>query len=185
MIYSCYNGSNNSNMKYQCNCDCMQSQMQNQMKNQMQSSSGQAQSYQMPSSQMTNNQMSGAQMQNGTQISQMPNSNQSTSMTTIPKRRSKLAASNSNNMASSYALAPQAGNAPTTVESPYYTAGLLTNFIGQNMRVEFLIGTSGALVDRIGTLVEVGASYIILQPIDSDDLLICDLYSIKFVNVYR
>ncbi|NLT98170.1 MAG: hypothetical protein GXW96_08505 [Christensenellaceae bacterium] len=73
---------------------------------------------------------------------------------------------------------------PTTVESPYYTAGFLRNFIGQNMRVEFLIGTSGALVDRVGVLVEVGASYIVLRPYLTDDLLMCDLYSIKFVTIY-
>lgn len=73
---------------------------------------------------------------------------------------------------------------PTTVESPYYTAGFLRNFIGKTMRVEFLIGTSGALVDRTGTLVEVGASYIVLRPSFSDDLQMCDLYSIKFVTIF-
>ena len=75
-------------------------------------------------------------------------------------------------------------NTPTTVESPYYTAGFLRNFLGKNMRVEFLIGTSGALVDRVGVLVEVGASYIVLRPYLTDDLLMCDLYSIKFVTIY-
>jgi hypothetical protein len=73
---------------------------------------------------------------------------------------------------------------PTTVESPYYTAGFLRNFLGKNMRVEFLIGTSGALVDRVGVLVEVGASYIVLRPYLTDDLLMCDLFSIKFVTIY-
>lgn len=73
---------------------------------------------------------------------------------------------------------------PTTVESPYYSAGFLRNFLGRNMRVEFLIGTTGPLVDRIGTLVEVGASYIVLQPYLTDDLLMCDLFSIKFVYIY-
>jgi hypothetical protein len=74
---------------------------------------------------------------------------------------------------------------PTTVESPYYTAGFLRNFIGKTMRVEFLIGTSGALVDRTGVLVEVGASYIVIQPAFSDDLLMCDLYAIKFATIYQ
>jgi hypothetical protein len=78
-----------------------------------------------------------------------------------------------------------AGRTPTTVESPYYTAGFLKNFIGQSMRVEFLIGTSGALVDRTGVLVEVGASYIVLRPVLADDLVMCDLYSIKFVTIYQ
>lgn len=74
---------------------------------------------------------------------------------------------------------------PSTVQSPYYTAGFLRNFLGRNMRVEFLIGTSGALVDRMGVLVEVGASYIVLRPLLTDDLLMCDLYSIKFVTIYE
>jgi hypothetical protein len=82
------------------------------------------------------------------------------------------------------AASPAGMETPTTVESPYYTAGFLRNFIGQNMRVEFLIGTSGALVDRVGVLVEVGASYIVLRPYLTDDLLMCDLYSIKFVTIY-
>ncbi|MFA5676213.1 MAG: hypothetical protein WDA65_06775 [Christensenellales bacterium] len=80
--------------------------------------------------------------------------------------------------------APLAGEAPSTVQSPYYTAGFLRNFLGRSMRVEFLIGTSGALVDRIGELVEVGASYIVLRPLLSDDLIMCDLYSIKFVTIF-
>ena len=75
--------------------------------------------------------------------------------------------------------------APQTVQSPFYLAGFLRSHIGQRMRVEFLIGTSGALVDRIGTLVDVGASYIVLEPVDSDDLIVADLYSIKFVTIYR
>ncbi len=80
---------------------------------------------------------------------------------------------------------PLAMQTPTTVESPYYTAGFLRNFIGKAMRVEFLIGTSGALVDRTGELVEVGASYIVLKPSFTDDLLMCDLYAIKFVTIYQ
>ncbi len=81
-------------------------------------------------------------------------------------------------------MPPVSSDTPSTVQSPYYTAGFLRNFIGCNMRVEFLIGTSGALVDRIGVLMEVGASYIVLQPFQTDDLLMCDLYSIKFVTIY-
>jgi hypothetical protein len=81
-------------------------------------------------------------------------------------------------------LPPASSDTPSTVQSPYYTAGFLRNFIGCNMRVEFLIGSSGALVDRIGVLMEVGASYIVIQPFQTDDLLMCDLYSIRFVTIY-
>jgi hypothetical protein len=72
---------------------------------------------------------------------------------------------------------------PTTVKDTIYTPGYLRTQIGRKMRVEFLIG-SGTLIDRIGTLVGVGASYILIRPLESDDVLMCDIYSIKFVTVY-
>lgn len=65
-----------------------------------------------------------------------------------------------------------------------YTQGYLRTQIGKNVRVEFLIGT-GMTTDRIGRLLEVGISYIVLQPVDTDDLLMCDIYSIKFVTIYQ
>ena len=51
------------------------------------------------------------------------------------------------------------------------------------MRIEFLIG-SGAMTDRSGTLLAVGASYILIRLIDSDDIMLCDIYSIKFVTIF-
>ena len=39
------------------------------------------------------------------------------------------------------------------------------------------------LVDREGTLIDVGISYIILREPETDDLL-ADIYSIKFVRIY-
>jgi len=71
---------------------------------------------------------------------------------------------------------------PTTVESVLFTPGFLRTQIGRRVRVEFLIGTNN-LTDRTGTLVAVGASYILIRPIDSDDLMMCDMYSIKFVTI--
>lgn len=78
-----------------------------------------------------------------------------------------------------------ADRTPTTLESPYYTAGFLEGFIGSRMRVEFVLGTNGVLVDRSGRLVKVGASYIVLEPENTDDLLYADLYSIRFVTIFR
>jgi hypothetical protein len=79
---------------------------------------------------------------------------------------------------------PDGPQTPVTVASPYYTAGFLRNFIGKNVRVEFIVGTAGAVTDRVGTLLEVGASYIVIQPLLTDDLLMCDLYSIRFVTIF-
>lgn len=78
---------------------------------------------------------------------------------------------------------PTAQEIPPTLESPIYTPGFLRTQVGKKMRVEFLIGTTGPLVDRTGTLIAVGTSYILLEPIESDDVMLCDIYSIKFVTI--
>lgn len=64
-----------------------------------------------------------------------------------------------------------------------YTQGYLKSQIGARVKVEFLIGTD-MFVDKEGTLVDVGISYIIIREVDTDDLLLCDIYSIKFVRFY-
>lgn len=71
----------------------------------------------------------------------------------------------------------------TPVLDVEYTQGYLKTQIGQRIKVEFLIGTN-MLVDREGTLVDVGISYIIIREVETDDLLLCDIYSIKFVRFY-
>lgn len=73
---------------------------------------------------------------------------------------------------------------PTTpVLDIQYTQGYLKTQIGKHVKVEFLIGTN-MLIDREGTLIDVGISYIIIREVDTDDLLLCDIYSIKFVRFY-
>lgn len=76
----------------------------------------------------------------------------------------------------------QGAQVPVTVESTLFTPGFLRTQIGRRVRVEFLLGTN-LLTDRTGTLVAVGASYILIRPVDSDDLMMCDIYSIKFVTI--
>ncbi|GAE88909.1 hypothetical protein [Acetivibrio straminisolvens] len=72
---------------------------------------------------------------------------------------------------------------PETIQNINYTQGYLKRHIGARVKVEFLIGTN-MLLDREGTLVDVGTSYIIIREVDTDDLLLADLYSIKFVRFY-
>jgi hypothetical protein len=72
---------------------------------------------------------------------------------------------------------------PETVLNTAFTQGYLRTQIGKHVKVEFLIGTN-MFVDREGTLVDVGASYIIIRETRTDDLLLCDMYSIKFVRFY-
>lgn len=82
-------------------------------------------------------------------------------------------------------MPPLRSTTPSTLESTYYIAGLLASYIGSEVRVEFLIGTNAPLIDLTGTLRQVGANYIIIQPVLADDLVVCDMFSIKFVTIYR
>lgn len=85
------------------------------------------------------------------------------------------------NVASIPLAVDQFGGTPIT--DIQYTQGYLRTQIGQRVKVEFLIGTN-MLVDREGTLTDVGISYIIINEVETDDLLLCDIYSIKFVRFY-
>jgi len=71
---------------------------------------------------------------------------------------------------------------PVTTDIEFTQAYLRTQ-IGKKVRVEFLIGTN-MTTDRIGTLIGVGVSYILLRPAETDDILMADIYSIKFVTIY-
>lgn len=73
-------------------------------------------------------------------------------------------------------------NSPEILTNPIYTPGFLRQQIGKLMRIEFLIGTNN-MVDRIGILQEVGASYILLSSFEGDSLIYCDIYSIKFITI--
>lgn len=73
---------------------------------------------------------------------------------------------------------------PLGVMDIEFTQGYLRSQIGSKVKVEFLIGTN-MLIDREGLLVDVGVSYIIINETETDDLLLCDIYSIKFVRFYR
>ncbi len=72
---------------------------------------------------------------------------------------------------------------PETLTNTIYTPAFLRQHIGKLMRVEFLIGTN-FFEDRIGILSDVGASYIVLRPVEAqNNLLYCDIYSIKFISI--
>ena len=73
-------------------------------------------------------------------------------------------------------------DSPEILTNPIYTPAFLRQQIGKLMRVEFLIGTNN-LVDRIGILQDVGASYILLRSFENDSLVYCDIYSIKFITI--
>lgn len=64
-----------------------------------------------------------------------------------------------------------------------YTQGYLRTIIGKRVTVTFLLGTS-SLTDRSGILTRVGISYIILRQTQTNTDVLCDIYSIKFVNIF-
>lgn len=79
------------------------------------------------------------------------------------------------------AILEQSGDLPETITNPIYTPSFLRTQIGKIMRIEFLIGDN--VTDRVGRLVAVGASYILLQAIDPGSTIMCDIYSIKFATI--
>ncbi len=92
----------------------------------------------------------------------------------------------------SNAMAPTTNGTPSipwnqgmavTPENLQYLNGFIRTQIGRKVKVEFLIGAN-TLSDRIGVLVGVGANYILLNEIETDDLLACDFYNIKFIRFY-
>ncbi len=71
---------------------------------------------------------------------------------------------------------------PEILTNPIYTPAFLREQIGKLMRVEFLIGTNN-MVDRIGFLEDVGASYILLRSFEGDSQIYADIYAIKFITI--
>lgn len=80
-------------------------------------------------------------------------------------------------------ITPTTQPAPITAESLQYMNGFLRTQIGRIVQVQFLIGTN-TIVERMGLLLAVGANYILLNEIETDDILICDFYNIKFIRFY-
>ena len=72
---------------------------------------------------------------------------------------------------------------PPVMSDKDYIQGYLRTIIGRYVKVEFILG-SNMLIDREGTLVNVGIDHIVLREPETDDLVVADLYSIKFVRIY-
>ena len=72
---------------------------------------------------------------------------------------------------------------PVSLESLQYMNGFLRTQIGRKVTAQFLIGTN-TLVDRTGTLLAVGANYILINETETDDILLCDFYTLKFIKFY-
>ena len=71
---------------------------------------------------------------------------------------------------------------PSAAGNPSYLQEYLKTMIGRFMRVDFLIGND-TTVSKEGILKEVGTDYIVLEMLQTNDILVCDLYSVKFVEI--
>lgn len=72
----------------------------------------------------------------------------------------------------------------TVLNSTQFLNGYLQTQIGKSVTVEFLFGTD-TLSDRTGTLLAVGANYIVIREIGTQNQLVCDFFSIKIVRIYQ
>ena len=68
-------------------------------------------------------------------------------------------------------------------ESLQYMNGFLRTQVGRPVQVDFLDGTN-SIVTRSGILLAVGANFILINETETDDILACDFYNIKFVRFY-
>lgn len=68
-------------------------------------------------------------------------------------------------------------------ENLQYMNGFLRTQIGKYIRVEQLVGST-VIEDRYGYLVGVGINYILLQEINTQNIMALDFYNIKYVYIY-
>jgi hypothetical protein len=70
---------------------------------------------------------------------------------------------------------------PPTVMSPGYTPAYLKTQIGKRVRAEFNIG-SNLYIDKTGVMKEVGVNYFVLEDNVTHAMIMCDLYSLRFLT---
>ncbi len=75
----------------------------------------------------------------------------------------------------------QTSRQPETMTNPIYIPAFLQQNIGKWIRLEMLIGNT--LVNRVGRLETVGASFLVIRSPQSNASMLCDMYSIKFVTI--
>ncbi len=70
---------------------------------------------------------------------------------------------------------------PVTAESIQYLNGFIRTQIGRRAQIQFLMGNS-ELIEKDGFLLGVGANYILINEIGTNDITACDFYNIKFIR---
>lgn len=87
------------------------------------------------------------------------------------------------NQAGTNAITDFSNPFPVTAESIQYLNGFIRTQIGRRITVTFLVG-SNLLEEKSGFLLGVGANYILINELDTNDLTACDFYNIKFIRFY-
>ncbi len=70
---------------------------------------------------------------------------------------------------------------PPSVMDPGYIPGYLRSQIGKLVLAEFVLG-SNFYTDKAGKLMDVGYNYFVLEDSITGAMVMCDLYSVKFVT---
>lgn len=70
---------------------------------------------------------------------------------------------------------------PVTAQSIQYLNGFIRTQIGRRAQIDFLMGNA-ELVTKDGFLLGVGANYILINEIGTNDITACDFYNIKFIR---
>lgn len=70
---------------------------------------------------------------------------------------------------------------PETLTNTAYIPAYLRHQIGRWMRIEFLVGN--IIEEKVGQLLDVGASFLILKMLEPSTTMLCDMYSIKFITI--
>lgn len=78
-------------------------------------------------------------------------------------------------------LMPTASQMPEKLSNSAFFPAYLRNHIGKLIKVESLIGN--CLESRIGTLIQVGADYIVIKLYQSCSTMVCDGASIKYITI--
>ena len=76
---------------------------------------------------------------------------------------------------------PAAALLPQNLSDGSFMPGYLRNHIGKLIRVESLIG--GSLERRTGTLMQVGADFIVIKLCETCASLVCEAGSIKYITI--
>lgn len=87
------------------------------------------------------------------------------------------------NQAGNVAITDFSNPFPVTPESIQYLNGFIRTQIGRRITVTFLVG-SNLIEEKSGFLLGVGANYILINELDTNDLTACDFYNIKFIRFY-